>query len=126
MSFKHSAILVLAGCLICLLFAAPGRSQTPSPGATPVPQAVVNSECIQPGSDMQVHAWAYSAGYLLCISNDQNAEGETLFQESPIGSGAFKLVKGVGGWLQSNDLEGYGVPAVTATSLVVSLQEQLQ
>lgn len=100
---------------------------TPSPATiVPIDAATVNSVCLDPADDMAVAASAYDdAGYLLCVTMDENAEGIALYQETAPGSRQFNLVVGMGGMLYSADLQAYGVPAASADGLVSSVLQQL-
>lgn len=92
----------------------------------PLDAATVNAVCLDSTDDMTVAASAYdSAGYLMCVTVDQNAEGVAIYQESYPGSRQFALLSGGGGMFFSADLVGFGVPQASADALVSSVLQQL-
>ena len=120
MRTRISMALVLIAAFL-LGPASPTRAQI-----VPIAPAIVNNVCLNSANDMTVSAYAYDdAGYLLCVTTDENAEGVAIYQESAPGSGQFSLLSGAGGMFFSTDLVGFGVPSSTADALVASVLQQL-
>ncbi|GEM_PF-6707231 len=116
--FAVTAILLVAGAGDAL--AAP----KPLPGRTTLPLSVVSATCLNPTNDMKLDKWAYVNGYLECEASDENAEGNAVYRESPIGSGKFTLLVGTGGLLDLSTMIRHGVPPDTATALYNAMQAQ--
>ena len=97
---------------------------SPQPTATQPALSLVKNVCLTSTNDLQLDAFAYSNGYLLCITSDANTGGQQVYKETSPGN--FTFVKGAGGIYGANDLVTFAhVPLATAQVLVNLMASQL-
>jgi hypothetical protein len=112
------ALATVGGCaaIAFVLILSPHRASA---------QTTQLSAC-ESGESVPIITYAYSNGWLLCNSADDNEGSEQLYKETSVGSGVFNFVRAGGGWYSPADLEQLaGVGGSDAETLVNTISYNL-